>query len=46
MAVVLLLAACSNSMNTTGGNHKLEGTSWKLTGLSSIKGALPATARK
>jgi heat shock protein HslJ len=45
MAVVLF-AACSNSMNATGGNHKLEGTSWKLTGLSSINGALPKTAKE
>lgn len=46
IAVMLLLAACSNSMNTTGGNHKLEGTSWKLISLQSISGPLPATAKE
>ncbi|RZS76529.1 META domain-containing protein [Pseudobacter ginsenosidimutans] len=46
MAVTLLMAACSNSMNTTGGNHKLEGTSWKLTSLSSITGDLPKTPKE
>ena len=46
IAVALLMAACSNSMNTTGGSHKLEGTTWKLTGLSSITGELPKTPQE
>lgn len=47
IAATLIIASCSNSMVATGGsNHKLEGTSWKLTGLSTINGDLPKTPKE
>lgn len=47
IAATLIIISCSNSMNATGGsNHKLEGTSWKLTGLSTITGDLPKSPRE
>ncbi|MBO9634114.1 MAG: META domain-containing protein [Chitinophagaceae bacterium] len=47
IAVTLAIAACNSSMNATGGtSHKLEGSSWKLTGLSTITGELPKTPRE
>lgn len=46
IVVTLLIASCNNTMKTAGGNTQLEGTSWKLTGLSSITGELPKTAKE
>lgn len=46
LTAALLMTACSGSMSPTGGNHSLEGYSWKLTGLSSISGELPKTAKE
>lgn len=46
LSASLLIAACSGSMSPTGGNHNVEGTSWKLTNLSSIAGELPKTPKE
>lgn len=47
MAAVLVMAACSYSRNgTSGSNHSLEGTNWKLTALSSLPKGLPKTPRE
>lgn len=46
LTATLLMTACSGGMSPTGSNHNLEGTSWKLTRLSSISGELPKTARE